>query len=199
MKHKAHIAHHTHGRIRIKVPAGKGSQAVLDRFQQGFSVVPGVEKVSTNADTGSVIVHYDPRLKLEFECALCQHIDSHHAHEHEQAARPGDEVEAAMAKIHAEAEYLAQHSQSAKALVDFCKNLDREIKVSTDNAIDLKIVIAGGLTLYTFFAIGATAATPMWVTLALFGLNHFAELHAPQVALAGAALEAPAEAAPQAT
>lgn len=197
MKHKAHIAHHTHGRTRMKVPSGKGNPAVLEQFQQALAAVPGIERVETNPDTGSVIVHYDPRLKVEFECALCQHLEAHHHHAAEQApvTRPGDEVEDAMAKIQAEAEFLAQHSESAKALVDLCKNLDRQIKVQTNNAIDLKIVLAGGLTVYTFFAIGATAATPMWVTLALFGLNHFAELHAPQHAAQGGHPRQPAMAA----
>jgi hypothetical protein len=180
MKHKAHIAHHTHGRTRMKVPSGKGNQEVLDHFQKAMSGVPGVEKVETNVDTGSVVVYYDPRMKLHFDCALSDHVDLHHPNGEPQAhARPGDEVEDAMAKIQAEAEFLAQHSESAKAMVEFCKSLDHQIKVSTNNAIDLKIVLAGGLTVYTFLAIGAHAATPMWVTLALFGLNHFAELHAP--------------------
>jgi hypothetical protein len=185
MKHKAHIAHHTHGRTRMKVPSGKGNQAVLDHFQQALSAVPGVERVETNIDTGSVIVHYDPRMKVQFECALCDHIDEHHAHgeAHAAAARPGDEIEDAMSKIQAEAEFLAQHSDTARALVDMCKGLDHQIKLSTNNAVDLKIVLAAGLTVYTFVAIGAHAATPMWVTLALFGLNHFAELHAPHNAV----------------
>jgi hypothetical protein len=184
MKHKAHIAHHTHGRTRMKVPSAKGNPAVLDQIQQALGGVRGVDKVVTNPDTGSVIIHYDPELRGEFEHALSRHLEEHHGHGEEPAhaapaARPGDEIEDAMAKIQAEAEFLAQHSQSARALVDLCKSLDHQIKLSTGNAIDLKIVVAGGLTVYTFVAIGAHAATPMWVTLALFGLNHFAELHAP--------------------
>jgi hypothetical protein len=31
---------------------------------------------------------------------------------------------------------------------------------------------------FTFFEIGAAAATPMWVTLVIFSLNHFVELRA---------------------
>ena len=40
----------------------------------------------------------------------------------------------------------------------------------------MKIVLAAGLAAYTFLEIGGNAATPMWVTLALFSLHHFAEL-----------------------
>jgi hypothetical protein len=34
----------------------------------------------------------------------------------------------------------------------------------------------------TFIEIGATAATPVWVTIGLFSMNHFIELRAHQVA-----------------
>ena len=58
------------------------------------------------------------------------------------------------------------------------------MKLTTGNAIDLKVLLAGGLAAYTFWEIGAEAATPMWVTLALFSLNHFAELHSGLPAMA---------------
>ena len=46
------------------------------------------------------------------------------------------------------------------------------------NNLDLKIMVPIGLAAVTFLEIGAAAATPMWVTLAIFSLNHFVELHA---------------------
>jgi hypothetical protein len=176
--------------MRMKIPSAKGNQALLDQYQQVFSVLSGVESVEVRADTGSVVLNYDPQMRVEFECCLhecCEqhHIVPPHAHPHRHAhhhaeERPGDEIEQMARKIQAEAEFLAAHSESAKVLVDFFKNLDRQIKLSTDNAIDLKIVLAAGLTAFTILEIGAHAATPMWVTLALFGLNHFAELHQQQ-------------------
>ena len=63
--------------------------------------------------------------------------------------------------------------------MDFCKKLDREIKVATGNAVDLKIVFAVGIVGVMFLEIGATAATPVWVTFAIFAVNHFVEMHAP--------------------
>jgi hypothetical protein len=65
--------------------------------------------------------------------------------------------------------------------VDFCKKLDQEIKKTTGNAVDLKIVFAVGIIAVTVFEIGATAATPVWVTLAIFAVNHFIEMHAPGI------------------
>jgi hypothetical protein len=192
MKHKAHLAHRTHGRMRMKIPSAQGNQALFDHYRQVFSALPGVESVDTRPDTGSIVLHYDPRQRMEFECSLydcCEqhhivppHAHPHHHHHHQSHhdERPGDEIEHMARRIQAEAEYLASHSHSAKVLVDFFKDMDRQIKVSTNNAIDLKIVLAAGLTALTILEIGAHAATPMWVTLAIFGLNHFAELHHQQ-------------------
>jgi len=166
----------------MKIPSAKGNQELLNQYQQVFSALPGVESVEARADTGSIVLNYDPQMRVEFECGLhecCEahHIvpphahphHHHHSHQHQQQhaeERPGDEIEHMARQIQAEAEYLAAHSESAKVLVDFFRDLDRQIKVSSGNAIDLKIVLA--------------AATPMWVTLAIFGLNHFAELHHQQ-------------------
>jgi hypothetical protein len=87
-------------------------------------------------------------------------------------------------KIKAEAEFFAERSELAKTTVDLFRNLDLQLKLTTGNTIDLKILLAGGLAAYTFWEIGAEAATPMWVTLALFSLNHFAELHSGLPAMA---------------
>ena len=72
-------------------------------------------------------------------------------------------------------------------VADFFKGLDRQIKLATDNNVDLKIVLALGLIGFTVIEVGATAATPVWVTLSLFVVNHFIELHThhhPQAATA---------------
>jgi hypothetical protein len=37
-------------------------------------------------------------------------------------------------------------------------------------------LLAGGIILVTVFEIGASAATPVWVTLSLFAMNHFIEI-----------------------
>jgi hypothetical protein len=82
--------------------------------------------------------------------------------------------------IEAEAEFLASHSHSARAVVDFVKTLDHEIKRATNNNVDLKIVFAAGIIGLTVLEVGATAATPVWVTLAIFTVNHFIEIHERQ-------------------
>jgi len=50
------------------------------------------------------------------------------------------------------------------------------------NVIDLKIVLALTLAIATFAGVGVSAATPMWVTLALFAVNHFIEMQTQSTA-----------------
>ena len=68
--------------------------------------------------------------------------------------------------------------------MDFFKKCDRDLRLATNNSIDLKIALALGLIGFTLFEVGATAATPVWVTLTLFTLNHVVEMHAKQVPVA---------------
>jgi hypothetical protein len=172
-KHRARIEHKVRGRIRMKIPHAKANPDILEVYRQAFLSIPGVQTINTKPDTGSIVIHYDPNREPEFERQFQQRSNE----ELVMTARPDDEVHRLASEIEAEAEYLAAHSRLARTTVDFCKALDRELKLATGNNIDLKIVLAVGLAGYTFLEIGGTAATPMWVTLALFSLNHFVELH----------------------
>jgi hypothetical protein len=176
-KHKAKIEHKIPGRIRMKVPHAKSNPEILKAYSVAFSSIPGITNVQAKPETGSIIIQYDPRYEADFHHHLHHACEQHDTHVH--SGRPGDEIDDIASKIENEAEFLAQHSALARVTVDFCKNLDREMKTLTDNTVDLKILLAGGLAGFTFFEIGAEAATPMWVTLVLFSLNHLTELHAP--------------------
>ena len=174
-KHKARIEHKLPGRIRMKVPAAKSNPEILEVYRQAFSMVPGIIKVKAKPETGSIVIHYDPEQEKKFEHHF-NHCCGQHLGEVSEGPRPDNEVAEIASRIEAEAAYLAERSEFAKTTVEFFKNCDRELKRATDNTIDLKIVLAGGLAAFTFLEIGAEAATPMWVTLALFSLNQFAEL-----------------------
>jgi Heavy metal associated domain 2 len=174
-KHKARIEHKIPGRIRMKVPAAKSNPEILEVYREAFSMVPGIIKVKAKPETGSIVIHYDPEQEKKFEHHFHK-CCGQHLGEVSEGPRPDDEVNQIARRIEAEAEFLAERSEFAKTTVEFFKNCDRELKRATDNTIDLKIVLAGGLAAFTFLEIGAEAATPMWVTLALFSLNQFAEL-----------------------
>jgi hypothetical protein len=182
------IEHQVPGRVRMKIPAGKGNPELLKQISETFAVIPGIEEVTVNPTTGSVVLHYDTDRHDEFHGSFRGHYDAHHA-AHGGGNGGGNgaangamhgadtELDKLTHSIEAEAEFLASHSHAARAVVDFVKSLDREIKRATNNSIDLKIVFAVGIIGLTVFEVGATAATPVWVTLAIFTVNHFIELH----------------------
>lgn len=173
-KHQVRIEHKVPGRIRMKIPSAKNNPEFLALFQNVFSSVNGITKVKAKPETGSIVIHYDPQREAEF------HSHFHHCCAQNDmtvsAARPGDEIDELAKKIEAEAEFLAERSEAVRATVDLVKKVDYQIKAMTGNTIDLKIVLVGGLAVATFVEIGAEAATPMWVTLALFAVNHFVEM-----------------------
>jgi Heavy metal associated domain 2 len=176
-KHKARIEHKVLGRIRMRIPSGKTNPAVLEIYREAFSHIPGITTVKAKPATGNIIIHYDPRYEGEIEKHLPNYCAKHPEHHLSLAATPlpGDEIKLLANKIKAEADFFADRSEFAKTTVDLFRKLDNQLKVTTGNTVDLKIVLAGGLAVYTFWEIGANAATPMWVTLALFAMHHFAE------------------------
>ena len=173
-KLKLQIAHQVPGRVRMKIPAAKGNPELLQQISETFGVIPGIEQITVNAATGSVVLHYDAERHDEFHGTF-----QHHYHQAQGHAfhPPSTEIDDLARRIEDEAEFLAKNSETARAVVDFVKKVDREIKLATNNTVDLKIVLAVGIIGITVLEVGATAATPVWVTLSIFTLNHFLEMH----------------------
>jgi len=161
----------------MKVPSAKGDPALLEEIQKAFSAIPGIEQVAVNPETGSVVLKYDADRHDDFHAGFTDRFKEHHGgHVPAHRPPPSNEIDALATKIQQEADFLAEHSAAAKGVVDFCKHLDREIKVASGNLVDLKMVLCIGLVGFTIFEVGPAAATPVWVTLTLFGLNHFIEM-----------------------
>jgi len=57
--------------------------------------------------------------------------------------------------------------------------------------VDLKIVLAIGVIGVTVLEIGASAATPVWLTFTVFGLNHVIEMRQPHRQAAAVRVNAP--------
>jgi hypothetical protein len=175
LKGKLKIVHQVPGRIRMKIPSAKGNEEQLASYKEVLSLLPGVEDIDINPVTGSIVLKYDPGLNRNLHTRIDNHLDGH-GRPPPRPRPPTNEIDAVAQKIEQEAEYLAEHSESARAFVDFCRTVDNEIKIATKNVIDLKMLLAIGVVGFTIFEVGAAAATPVWVTLTLFGLNHFIEM-----------------------
>lgn len=164
------IEHQTAGRVRMKVAAGKGNPELLQQIGATFAKIPGIERVTANATTGSLVLHYDQKKHDSVQRNLRGRLDN------QTPEPPPTQLDELASKIEREAEFLAQHSHTAKMIVHICQRFDREIKLRTHNAVDLKIGLAGAIIGLTLLELGATAATPVWLTLGVFTLNHFVEL-----------------------
>src|SRR6516225_10854042 len=138
------IAHQVPGRLRLKIPAGKGNPELLRQISETFGAIPGIEEITVNPTTGSIVLHYDVDRHDEFHGTF-----QHHCRAHGACHAPSTELDELTRRIEDEAEFLASHSESARAVVDFIKKVDREIKLATSNTIDLKIVFAVGIIGFT--------------------------------------------------
>jgi hypothetical protein len=173
-KQRLQIAHQVPGRIRMKVQGAKDDPQLLEDIKATFQSIPGIGEVTVNPATGSIVLNYDAARADHFHHHIGRHCPECAPAIHRP---PANEIDQLAQRIEDEAEFLAERSEGARAVVDFFKSLDRQIKVSTGNAVDLKIVLAAGVIGVTIFEVGATAATPVWVTIAIFGMNHLAEMH----------------------
>lgn len=171
-KLKLKIAHQVPGRIRMKIGAAKGDPEMLEEIKTVFAAIPGLSKVTANPTTGSIVLHYDAEKNVNFDANLDQHCRACEL----EAMRPTNEIDELARKIQTEAEFLAENSDSARAVVDFFKKMDVEIKSASGNTVDLKVVLAAGVIAFTVLEVGATAATPVWLTFAVFGMNHLVSM-----------------------
>lgn len=177
MDKQAHVAHHTRGRVRVRVRGGKGNPQILEQIKQSLQPKPGVKRVDVNPSTGSVVVHYDDRLHPDFHKTLTEHGETSGLF----ALQPPElsEVDRIAETVQREAEFLAAHSETARGIVDFVKRVNNAVKQATDNNLDLKVLLPLGLAVYSVMEVGVEVSTPMWVTLGIFSFNSFIALHPP--------------------
>jgi len=164
------IEHQTKGRVRMKVAAGKGNPKLLEQIGETFAGIPGVQRITANPTTGSLVLHYDHGQYESFQRHLRGRMED------QSSGPPPTQFDELASKIEREAEYLAEHSHTARMVVHICKRFDREIKLRTHNVLDFKISLACMVMALPLIELGATAATPVWLTLGVFTLNHFVEL-----------------------
>lgn len=191
MQHHAHVAHHVRGRIRVRMPKNKRDHATLERVKRSISPMHGVKSVDVNSSTGSVVVNYDADQHADFPSTLARHAEANNLFT--LAPPPVSEVDEMVETIEKEAEFLAEHSETARAIVEFCKGLNQEVKKATNNNLDLQVLLPLGLAAYAFLNLEADVATPLWVTLGLFSFNSFISLHHPVPAAMEVAPEDPAK------
>jgi len=172
------VAHSIPGRIRIKASSARGDARAMGEFHDALAALPGAINVETRLHTGSLIVQYDVRHMEDFLAASRTWLHSHNrrAGATVQGAEPKSVLSTAKALVPKRVDVQpGTNSRGFVAAADFLTSVDNEIRSASGDLIDLKIVLAVGLVGSTFWIIGANAATPMWVTMGLFGVTHFME------------------------
>lgn len=172
-----HTAHQMPGRIRLKLDGSTNKAHDLEALRGSIGSMHGVRRIEMDPASGSLIVHYDPHLYGKFQHQLQQHGDSSgdfHLSVPDIGEGAGD-----IKDVEEEADFLAEHSQTARVIVDSFRSLNRTVRHLTDNMLDLQVLLPLGLASVAFLEIGA-AATPLWVTLGLFSFNSFVTLHSPR-------------------
>jgi hypothetical protein len=173
--HRAHVVHHIPGRVRVKLPHAKGNHAFLQQIKEFLAPIPGVKQVAINSTAGSVVIHYDHTKFEDFHSHLTQH--GKRAELFSLMPPEISEVDEIVEKVEREAEFLAEHSDAARTLVNFVKTLNDGVRRATGNLVDLKVLLPLGLAVYSFKEVGVEASTPLWVTLGIFSFNSFVALH----------------------
>lgn len=176
-QHNAHVAHHVKGRIRVRLPKAKRDISLLESVQRAITPMEGVDSVEINPATGSVVIHYDAAKHEDFHAVLSKHAE--HKDLFMLAPPEVGDVDEMAKRIEEEAEFLSERSETAKAIVDFFKGMNQQLKKATNNSVDLQVLLPLGLAVYAFFELEADVTTPLWVTLGIFSFNSFMHLHHP--------------------
>ncbi len=174
-RHQTRIVHATRGRVRLKIPAAQNNPELLHQVKAAFEGHHGIDTVEVREASGSLVISYDPDHHPDLGglfASLGKKTDS------PIMLPPPTKVDEMTSTVEEEAEFLAEHSALARAVVDQVKALDLYVKRMTGNNLDLKILVPITLACITFMEIGALGPTPMWVTLTIFSINHFVALHA---------------------
>lgn len=148
------IKHHIPGRLRLE-----RNSITLEKIQK----LSGVLTITESGN--SVIIQYNT--SSNFVNEFDQLTEAHHL----------TELDELFEVIEDEANYLKEHSDGAKFVIEAIEHLDTNIRKSTNNLFDLKLGLVGGLAVATIVGIGLEAATPVWVTISIFGVHHFFDIH----------------------
>lgn len=168
---EAYVQHSLPGRLRLRVPAAKGEEHELREISSAIAKTEGIDHVEYNPITGSILIQYSPERYsslqalesgLSGSAAPISVNNSYPSHDGSQRPR-----------------YQRGRSVAAKRVDTFFRQVDHEIRIASDNEIDLKFILPFGVAVLGLLALRYSSATPLWLTLLIFAFNAFLGLHAP--------------------
>ncbi|MBV8773848.1 MAG: hypothetical protein JO166_16200 [Deltaproteobacteria bacterium] len=172
----AYIHHHLPGRLRLRIPAAKGEAGELQEISSAIARTPGINQVEYNPVTGSILIRYS-REHYKNLRALESGLGGSAA---PIALNNSDHTHGASHLRHRYGRSIA-----ARRVDSFFKQIDHEIRIATDNEVDLKFILPFGVGILGLLALRYSSTTPLWLTLMIFAFNAFLGLHAPTPAELG--------------
>ena len=151
---KAQVIHHLPGRLRLRLPEGKGDPAFLEHLKLSISTVVGVNQVDVSPITGSILIQYDESAQPELSKRL---------------ANPNVIVELQVSH--------AADSAGPKPFKKFVRELSENIKRESGDAIDLKELFPLSIAAYDLFFVKRSKPTPLWLTLLMFAFSSYMDLN----------------------
>lgn len=175
----AYVSHHIPGRIRIKLTEGKNNPPLLERVRELALAVAGVAAAEFNPLTGSILIHYAPAERYEFEELLRSGISTAvslilEPHGSSEKRSPG----ARSRKLRSR----PRISKAAQSMLEFFNQVDDTIRATTDDELDLRMLLPLAVASAGLFAFPRAISTPLGLTLMIFAFNSFNTLHAGEEA-----------------
>jgi hypothetical protein len=136
------IVSHAPGRMRVRLHPEHRDPEALAEIEESLRIQGGVSSVSTDARTGSVLVHYD-RHALSRDDLVSMLFDVGVVARNLLGA---EDVPEDLGRDD-ERKGVAQHSASATGILDAVTDLDHRISELTGGKVDLKVLVPAGLGL----------------------------------------------------
>jgi hypothetical protein len=163
------VAHHIRGRIRLKVTGDTPDGLLLHELAHLLGGIEQVVRTRVSPASGSLVLEY----RMEDAARFAQEA-------RELLVELDRSAWVGIADVHRSATsraHDAHHSRTAHSFMIFLHRLNRELKRTTGNAVDLKLL--GPIIVA---AIGALTpkrneSTPLWVNLLTFSVSVLLRLH----------------------
>jgi hypothetical protein len=158
------LAHHHPGRLRVRADVLIDALDVVQRIRESLDAVPGILSVRYTAQTGSVLVEYEPGLADADDVIL-------RIAEAADLEPPLDE-----------ATLRAQRARPALLSIRAAREMNRLAEEVTGGRADLRSIVPAalaGLAIYSF--IEEKNRLPRWDNLLYWGFNVFTMLHRREI------------------
>ncbi len=127
--HSSGVAHHLPNRTRLRIPKNHRNAVFMDNFEKSLKKIPNVKTVTSNYDTGSIIIEHEEHPEiLNLIGSSLEGV----ANEVFEAMLEGEPIEAIGISVIGHVIYQ-----------NFAK-LDNAISQATNNNIDLKLLLPIG-------------------------------------------------------